>query len=462
MKRQLPVRSALPFRPSVTHGRGRTVTHSAAASAPQWAASAQVEARPRPRSSAVPVRRAARQRPPLRIGYVSDRFPCANQGFVLQEVLGLRALGIDVEVFSLGVPNGRIDETAMALGRLDRPVRYFPGDPGFSEAAGCPWEPDAAEQPEARGDSASAGIRSRQALWLAAEVVARRITHLHAHSATVPTEIAREAGRLTGIGYSFTAYANGLYDGADVPLLRKKIEDGRFVVTLTDFNRGRLLRICGAEVADKLHRIPMGIDAAAHRFCHPELHDGNSVLAVGPLVLKSGFSDLVDAIAILRNRGRDTRLTIVGQGEFEHALRAQIQRCGLTDRVVLLTETRADLIMLMKMHTAMVLPWAADDADRDILASVILDAMATGIVVLSTDFAAIRELIHDGVTGRLIDSCDPPWLAAALEGLFDSPKQRELMAVRARTTVELRFSASRNVSRLARLFVKSASGDRSE
>ncbi len=422
--------------------RGRTVTHSAKTSGSGVSAATVAVEAPR---TATPVsvarRRVPHPGPKLKVGYVADRFPCASHGFVLQEILALQALGIDVEVFSLNTPDGRLDDTAMALGRLDRPVHYFAHAPhsGVADAS---------------------GLKSRQALWVASQIAARRIAHLHAHSATGPTDVAREAGQLAGIGYSFPAYADGLYDGADLPLLRRKIADGRFVVTLTDVNRGRLLRICGADVAGKLHRIPMGIDPSARRFCHPDAHDTSSVLAFGPLVRESGFADLVEAIAILRDRGRTIRLTIVGQGAFEPALRAQIDGLGLTDRVLVLATAQTELITLMNAHTAMVLPWVTDDADRDVLASVVLDAMATGIVVLSTDFAPIRELIDDGVTGRVIDSCDPAWLAGALEGVFDSPDLRGRMAVQARTMVERQFTASRNVSRLARLFVKSAAGNR--
>jgi colanic acid/amylovoran biosynthesis glycosyltransferase len=148
------------------------------------------------------LRHFTRGKPALRVGYVSDRFPSASRDFVLQEILGLQALGIAVDVFSLGFPDGRLDDTAIALGRLDGRVRYFPDD---------------AESDELQG----AQLQSRQALWVAGEVVARGIGHLHAHSATTPTDVAREAGRLAGVGYSFTAYNDGLYDGADVPLLRK-------------------------------------------------------------------------------------------------------------------------------------------------------------------------------------------------------------------------------------------------
>jgi glycosyltransferase involved in cell wall biosynthesis len=80
--------------------------------------------------------------------------------------------------------------------------------------------------------------------------------------------------------------------------------------------------------------------------------------------------------------------------------------------------------------------------------------MAVGLVVLSTDVPGIREFIDDGMSGRVISPHDPLWLAGALETLFDSPELRGRMAARARSRVARMFAASRNVSQLGRLFVR--------
>src|SRR6185436_13495369 len=63
--------------------------------------------------------------PVRRIGYVLDRFPRASHDFVLQEILELQSRGIEVHIFSLGLPDGRIDDTTAALARLRGPVSYF-------------------------------------------------------------------------------------------------------------------------------------------------------------------------------------------------------------------------------------------------------------------------------------------------------------------------------------------------
>ena len=395
----------------------------------------------------VPQRAGAHGRPAVRVAYVIDQFPRGSHGFVLQEILELESRGIDVHTFSLQMPEGRVDDTACALARLRGPVRYF------SEVGEWPnhtFAIDSLQVPMGRGASA------RAVKWIADQVVARDIEHLHAHGATMATDVAREAARLTGRGYSFTAHADGLYDGADESSLCEKVLNARFAVALSEYDRRRLVKICGSSAAGKLHRIPMSVNPEDYRFSAAGRIDSDSILAVGPLVEKSGFSDLIEAMGLLRDRGRVARLTIFGEGELEETLRAHIDRCRLAGRIQLLGGlSRGELGMLMQAHTALVLPWVADDRDREALGNVVLEAMAVGLVVLSTEVPGIRELIDDGMSGRVISPRDPLWLAGALETLFDSPELRARMASRARSKIARMFCAPRNVSQLARLFVRS-------
>ena len=375
-----------------------------------------------------------------RVGYLLDHFPSRSHGFVLQEILELESRGIDVQVFSLGIPDGFLDDTATALARLHSPVCYFSADAEISDRA-------------ANGTMFAGGMTSRAAHWMARHVAARNIEHLHAHGASETADVVREAGGLTGVGYSFTVHAQDLNDRA-APAVCEKVLEARFAVTLSDVDHNRLNRICGRGAADKLHRIPMSVDPDEFRFSKTANDEWPSILTIGPLAGSSGFDDLIDAIRILRDCGRLVHLTIVGDGGFDEALRARIDRAGLSERVrVIANASRRELAMLMREHTVLALPWTVGDADREVLANLVLEAMAGGLPVLSTDVPSIRELIDDGLTGRLISARDPSGLAGALETFFGNPRLCESFAAKARTTVERVFTARDNVSRLANLFV---------
>src|SRR5207248_1705684 len=118
------------------------------------------------------------------------------------------------------MPDGRIDDTAFALARLEHPVRYFAAD---AESTVAPI------RPVLDAEAARRELESRHAEWLASQVEAMHIDHLHAHAATAPIDVAKAAARLTAVGYSFTARAEGL--DMDAPALRERIATARFVVT---------------------------------------------------------------------------------------------------------------------------------------------------------------------------------------------------------------------------------------
>jgi len=397
-------------------------------------------------------------RPAVRIAYVIDQFPRGTHGFLLEEILELESRGIDVHIFSLRMPEGRVDDTACALARLRGPVRYFSEMEGFatSDSPSIDGTFHYTFAIDSLGQARMGrGLSANAARWVANQVVSRDIEHIHAHGATVATDVASEAARLSGRGYSFTAYADGLYQGANEASLCEKVLNARFAVTLNDGDRRRLVKLGGASAASRVHRIPISLNPEDYRFSTAGRIDSDSILAIGPLVEKSGFGDLIEAVGILRDRGRVARLTILGDGPCEETLRAHIEQCRLGGRIQIVGGlSRGELGMLMQAHTALVLPWVADDCDREELSNVVLEAMAVGLVVLSTDVPGVRELIDDGMSGRVISPRDPLWLAGALETLFDSPELRSRMAARARSRVARMFSASRNVSQLGRLFVR--------
>jgi colanic acid/amylovoran biosynthesis glycosyltransferase len=375
------------------------------------------------------------------VGYVIDRFPSGFHPFVLPEILALESCGIDVHVFSLASPEGCLYDNAVALARLKTRASYFLADT------------------DASGDAppSGAGMTLPAARWIARHVTARGIGHLHAHGATVATDVVREAGRLTGRGYSFTAHARDLHD-VNAPSIREKMLEAQFAVALSEFDFRRLSGMCGRGFEGKLHRIPMSVEAQDYEPFERQ-HLGNSILTVGALVEPSGLVDLVEAMGILRRCGVVSRATILGDGEFVPALRDRIERLGLTSQMAIVSmASRRHLAALIQSHTVMVLPWSSAHGDRDALAILILEAMAGGLPVLCSDGPSVRELINDGLTGRVFSAGDPAGLAGALDTLFGSARLRESLAARARGTVEEQFAAGRNASQLARLFAGAIAG----
>ena len=92
------------------------------------------------------------------------------------------------------------------------------------------------------------------------------------------------------------------------------------------------------------------------------------------------------------------------------------------------------------------------DGDRDGLPTVILEAMACGVPVVSTPISAIPELVVEGETGLLVAERDAQALAEALVRLADAPDLVVKLTRAARAAVEEHHDHGRNAARLAGLF----------
>ncbi len=78
-----------------------------------------------------------------------------------------------------------------------------------------------------------------------------RIEHVHAHFASHPATAAWVVHRLTGIPFSFTAHANDLFVAP--VLLDRKVADARFVIAISEYNRGVLLDSCPGARVEVVH-----------------------------------------------------------------------------------------------------------------------------------------------------------------------------------------------------------------
>jgi colanic acid/amylovoran biosynthesis glycosyltransferase len=406
----------------------------------------------------------------LRVGYVLNRFPRLSQTFVLNEILELERQGIEVEVYSLLRPPPELRHPALA--DMAARVTYLPGldqFAGLELGDGLQDHPqalaamlqDRAADPLFAGLTAADGARLEvAAACLASLARARGIGHLHAHFGTNQATVALLAARLTGLHFSWTAHARDLFlsfggIAADREMRRIKVREARFVAAVSQYNRTLLTELAPERGAD-IHCIYNGIDLA--RIQPAGAAPAGEILAVGRLVEKKGFADLIAACAHLAAAGAAFHCHIIGEGPLEAALRASIQAHGLEDRVRLLGPmTQPEVFAAMQRASMVVLPCVvADDGDRDGLPTVLIEAMAHALPVVSCPVTGVPEIVEDGITGLLGPSRDAAALAAMIGLLIADPASAAAMGRAGRRRAERLFDLSRNVERLAVLFDKAA------
>lgn len=428
-----------------------------------------------------------------RLAYLFPAFPVLHQTFTLFEVVGLKKRGYDICLFSLrpGTAGPQQKEAAALVAETEYCPRLFsramaasffaalrrrPRDVvGLFAAVVAAWRqrhPAAPDRAEAAPPTTlSAGERLLAiyhhnawvylakslalvpyAIWLGERLRARGIHHLHAHWATYPVTTAYLVKRWCGIPYSFTAHAYDIY--MIDRMLPAKVTEAEFVVTCAKTNRDYLARGCSREAADRIHVNYHGTDLA--RFS-PARHPRSGrflIMSCGWLKEYKGFHYLLDALALLVERGIDATLDLAGDGPQKPFLERKARELGVRDRVAFHGfvdhERLADLY---RKADAFALPSIVMGSygRQDVIPNVLAEAMAVGVPVVGSRIGGVPELIDDGESGLLIPERDAVALADALERIWEDRALAQRLSAKGREKVERIWSRERNLVELAAL-----------
>lgn len=182
---------------------------------------------------------------------------------------------------------------------------------------------------------------------------------------------------------------------------------------------------------------------------------GLQLVAVARLQPAKGLDDLIGAVASIRESGTDARLRIVGDGPHRDSLRLRILRSQLGGTVTLVGPlppaavrdevARADVFVSASLTEG--------------ISNVVLEAMATGVPVISTAVGGMAEVIHHDIDGWLVPSGRPDRLAAALQFADRHPESRAVVAAAGRRRVEEAFALERQRDELVALYRELGAAD---
>jgi len=224
------------------------------------------------------------------------------------------------------------------------------------------------------------------------------------------------AADLIGIPWSVTIHSYDLY--VETALLPAKLRSAAFVATVSNLNVNYLRDNFPAAEGCNLHVVRCGIDLEDF-LPRPQPENTRPViLGIGRLVELKGFQTLIEALAVLRNRGINAQCFIAGEGPEKERLQRLVEQLGLQDAVYLPGRLmQNDLREYYKRADVLAQPSCVREY-QDNIPVVLIEAMAMTIPVVSTNISAIPELVRDGETGLLVEPENPQTLAAALERLI--------------------------------------------
>jgi colanic acid/amylovoran biosynthesis glycosyltransferase len=380
----------------------------------------------------------------MKLVYTTRQYPELTEYFVSEEIRELTQIGQSVKVVAPYRGNGTLDGAPPALyfDDITRPQRIR----ALSHL--CATRPRSALGAIAQSSQRMGASAVHMAALAPFADAAARAQHIHAHFASEPTLLAAQLSALSGTPFSFTAHAYDIYVSPE--RLGEKLARCSFAITISEYNR-RHMAEQWPEHAGKLRIVRYAVDVERFRRTRPYDPDG-PILAVGRLVPKKGFPDLVRAAAAASAKGRIPEVLIAGDGPQRAELEALVAELDAPVRLLGL-RSHEQVHELYERASALALPCVVGpDGDRDGMPLVIKEAMAMELPFVGTREVAIPEEIGPE-QGILVDPGDWQALGEALVRLYAMPaSERRAMGLAARAHVVENFGLRAHAEQLVELF----------
>lgn len=198
--------------------------------------------------------------------------------------------------------------------------------------------------------------------------------------------------------------------------------------------------------------VHMGVDVDTFSFSDKELSSPLQVLSVARATEKKGLKYAIDAIL---NSELDVHLTLIGDGKLLPSLRVMVEQHSNKSRITFLGACPPERVSSeLKKTDLFLLPSVQDSmGDKEGIPVSLMEAMASGVVVLSTLHSGIPELIDDGVSGFLVPERDALAIQEKMKEIIKNPTL-SLVRENARAKVDNEFNAATLSKQLLSLITK--------
>jgi glycosyltransferase involved in cell wall biosynthesis len=404
---------------------------------------------------------------PKTLLYVLANFPVYSETFVLNEMLELNKRNYHILIFSLKTPREKImqkevevflDDTtycpvlfkinlfkAQAFFLLHSPRVYLSLLANIIRR--CLKNPEALLN--------NLGIFPKS-VYYAYHIKDRAVDHIHAHFAHYSASSALIISKLLGIPFSFTCHAHDIF--YDTTMLDFKIMNSKCCFAISEYNRNYILGVYPYLPKEKITVLHCGINLDKFTMFKSKADSEKlRILSVGRLMPTKGFDDLIRSCRILKDLSLDFSCQIIGDGPMEKELKNLIKDLDLGASVELpgplLQEEIADIYK--KADVFVLASKKAQHHDvQDGIPVVLMEAMASGAVVVSTRVSGIPELVNDGRTGVLVDAGDVQGLAQAIIKIDSSLALCEELKKNAKDKVYREFNIRFCVDQLERMIFR--------
>lgn len=407
----------------------------------------------------------------LRIAIFAREFPAPSETFVLDQVTGLLDLGHEVTVFADRPSEDSPFQPEVTRHRLDEQTRYLRMPRGRTPRlllAPRVFLRILVRRPDVALRCLNVWRYGREALslrllyWSDMLYEEKSFDIIHCHFGPVGNLAAklRDAGAISGrLGTAFHGVDVSAYVRDRPDYYRFLFEAGDLFLPVSEAWCQRLLALGCDPGRTVVHHMGVATECYPFRARRRDPNRPLRILTAGRMIEKKGIAYGLRAVATLKRRGVPVRYTLVGDGALRDKLEDFARALGLGDTVTFLGwQDRAEVARHMDRSDLLLLPSVtASDGDQEGIPVTLMEAMASGLLVVATAHSGIPELVVHEQTGLLVRERDSEALAQALVRLIGSAEDWPAMSHAARRRVLEHFEVRQLTAELVRLYEKPAS-----
>lgn len=410
----------------------------------------------------------------MRVLYITAQIPWGSgEAFVFPEIEAFRARGIDVRILPLR-PARKIasSKEAFEASGFSEKLPLFGIRTFILAFRTLARHPYGAARAVAKLLAASGNLVKAlknmvivpKGLAVASVVERLQPDHIHAHWASTPSSAAFIAAEITSTPWSFTAHR---WDIQENNALALKASSAEFTRTISIKGLSWVRELVPAELHDRIVCIHMGVkiaDSNGMKLPRPATPKEPTIMVCPANLLPvKGHYFLLEALAILRQSGVSFQCKMLGDGPLREVLEAQTAQLGLGDVVQWMGHIPHERLLEMysdDSRVVVVLPSiVTDEGAQEGIPVSLMEAMAAGVPVVSTETGGIPELLSRGA-GLLVPPGRPDELAKALCSLVqDDSLYREIVLAGLHRVMQ-EFSVEASVSKLSERILGPPEGKR--
>ncbi|HED13223.1 MAG TPA: colanic acid biosynthesis glycosyltransferase WcaL [Gammaproteobacteria bacterium] len=247
---------------------------------------------------------------------------------------------------------------------------------------------------------------------------------------------------------------------ADEHVYDRLFSNGDLFLPISRFWQNKLQALgCPAEKLE-VHHVGIDCDQFVFQSRTRTVDEPTVLISVARLVEKKGIEYAIRALARPDVLNLNVHYRIIGDGPLSASLRQLVTDMRLQDRVSFLgTKTSEEVASeLSHAHLFIAPSVTSESGDMEGIPTVLMEAMATGLPVISTLHSGIAELVDDGVSGKLVAERDVAGLAEAIRELTVNVDSWPVIGAAGREKVLREFNSSTLNSRLEHLFESAVQG----